>query len=52
MSALNHPDSILEKFCNDTIEQRQGDISRLPKDGPAEGNRQGQTAQFVSAYDR
>jgi hypothetical protein len=32
MSALNHTNSILEKFCNDTIEQQLGDISGLPKD--------------------
>jgi hypothetical protein len=32
MSPLNHPNSILEKFCNDTIERRLGDISGLPKE--------------------
>ena len=32
MSALRHPDSILEKFCKDSIERRLGDISGLPKD--------------------
>lgn len=32
MSTLNHTNSILEKFCNDTIKRRLGDISGLPKD--------------------
>jgi hypothetical protein len=32
MSALNHTNSLLEKFCNDTIKQQLGDISGLPKD--------------------
>jgi hypothetical protein len=32
MSALNHSNRILEKFCNDTIEQQLGDISELPKE--------------------
>ena len=31
MSALNHTNSILEKFCNTAIEQRLGDISGLPE---------------------
>ena len=32
MSALNHTNSILERFCKDSIERRLGDISGLPKD--------------------
>ena len=32
MSALKDTNSILEKFCNDTIEQQLGDISGLPKE--------------------
>ncbi len=32
MSALQHTNSILEKFCNDTIAQQLGDISELPKE--------------------
>jgi hypothetical protein len=31
MPTLNHTNSILEKFCNETIEQRLGDISGLPE---------------------
>ena len=32
MSALNHTNSILEKFCNTAIEQRLGEISGLPEE--------------------
>ena len=32
MTQLNHRDSPLEKLCNTAIEQRLGDISRLPNE--------------------
>jgi len=32
MTALNNPDSALEKLCNAAIERRLGDISGLPKE--------------------
>jgi hypothetical protein len=32
MTALNNPDSALEKLCNAVIERRLGDISGLPKE--------------------
>ena len=32
MTALNNPDSALEKLCNAAIERRLGDISGLPQE--------------------